>query len=112
MLDSMDSTGRGGVVTTQSLAVELQAGGLTQEHVEYVSRVVSEQGMLWGWAVELGLLDAFFFASPPPPPQVVDHLNHEGRGIVEFLDYLTYVPLFVEIHDSICGNPLDVSRTK
>ena len=33
----MDSTGRGGVVTTQSLAVELQAGGLTQEHVEYVS---------------------------------------------------------------------------
>ena len=37
LLDSMDSTGRGGVVTTQSLAVELQAGGLTQEHVEYVS---------------------------------------------------------------------------
>ena len=32
----MDSTGRRGVVTTQSLAVELQAGGLTQEHVEYV----------------------------------------------------------------------------
>ena len=43
---------------------------------------------------------------------VVGRLNHEGRGIVEFLDYLTYVPLFVEIHDSISGNPLDFSRTK
>ena len=37
LLDSMDSTGRGGVVTTDSLSVELQAGGLTQEHVVYVS---------------------------------------------------------------------------
>ena len=68
----------GGVVTTGSLAVELQAGGLTTEHVEFV----------------------------------VDRLNHEGKGLVEFLDYLTYVPLFVEIHDSIYGNPLDFSRTK
>ena len=33
--------------------------------------------------------------------QVVDRLNHQGKGVVEFLDYLTYVPLFVEIHDSI-----------
>ena len=53
-----------------------------------------------------------FISLPSTLLQVVDHLNHEGRGIVEFLDYLTYVPLFVEIHDSICGNPLDVSRTK
>lgn len=68
----------GGVVTSSSLAVELQAGGLTQDHVEFV----------------------------------VDRLNHEGKGLVEFLDYLTYVPLFVEIHDSIHGNPLDFSRTK
>ena len=68
----------GGVVTSRSLAVELQAGGLTQDHVEFV----------------------------------VDRLNHEGKGLVEFLDYLTYVPLFVEIHDAIYGNPLDFSRTK
>ena len=47
LLDSMDSTGRGGVVTTQSLAVELQAGGLTQEHVEYVSYCTT-QHMEWG----------------------------------------------------------------
>ena len=65
-------------MTTNSLAVELQAGGLTEEHVVYV----------------------------------VDRLNHEDKGIVEFLDYLTYVPLFVEIHDTISGNPLDFSRTK
>ena len=65
-------------MTTSSLAVELQAGGLTAEHVDYV----------------------------------VNRLNHEDKGIVEFLDYLTYVPLFVEIHDNISGNPLDFSRTK
>ena len=68
----------GGVVTSSSLAVELQAGGLTMEHVEFV----------------------------------VNRLNHQNKGIVEFLDYLTYVPLFLEIHDSISGNPLDFSRTK
>lgn len=77
MADAQSSE-QGGVVTTDSLAVELQAGGLTAEHVDFV----------------------------------VERLNHEGRGIVEFLDYLTYVPLFVEIHDSIYGNPLDFSRTK
>ena len=44
--------------------------------------------------------------------QVVDRLNHDKKGLVEFLDYLTYVPLFVEIHDSVCGNPLDFTRTK
>ena len=44
--------------------------------------------------------------------QVVDRLNHDNKGLVEFLDYLTYVPLFVEIHDSVCGNPLDFTRTK
>lgn len=77
LLDDMDGH-RGGVVTINSLSIELTAGGLTQEHVDYVC----------------------------------NHLNHESRGLVEFIDYLTYVPLFVEIHDSICFNPLDVSRSK
>ena len=58
--------------------MELQAGELTVDHVDFV----------------------------------VDRLNHEGKEFVEFLDYLTYVPLFVEIHDSIYGNPLDFSRNK
>lgn len=78
LADDESSGHEGGVVTTSSLAVELQAGGLTAEHVKFV----------------------------------VDRLNHEDKGIVEFLDYLTYVPLFVEIHDTISGNPLDFSRTK
>ncbi len=78
LADAETQEHEGGVVTTGSLSVELQAGGLTGEHVDFV----------------------------------VDRLNHENRGLVEFLDYLTYVPLFVEIHDSISGNPLDFSRTK
>ena len=36
LLDDMDSGERDGVVTVASLAVELQAGGLTEEHVEFV----------------------------------------------------------------------------
>ncbi|XP_065843895.1 uncharacterized protein [Oscarella lobularis] len=43
---------------------------------------------------------------------VVDRLDKEKTGRIEFLDYLVYVPLFVEIHDSICGNPFEFSRTK
>ena len=36
LLDDMNSGERDGVVTVASLAVELQAGGLTEEHVEFV----------------------------------------------------------------------------
>ena len=32
--------------------------------------------------------------------------NREKKGFVDFLDFLTYVPLFVEIHESILTNPL------
>ena len=46
------------------------------------------------------------------PLQVTDRLNYEGRGTVQFLDYLTYVPLFIEIHDNINDNPLDFSRNR
>ena len=35
----MDSGERDGVVTVGSLAVELQAGGLTEEHVEFVRQL-------------------------------------------------------------------------
>jgi hypothetical protein len=31
--------------------------------------------------------------------------NRENKGYVDFLDFLTYVPLFVEIHESILSNP-------
>eukprot|EP00117_Sycon_ciliatum_P006804 scpid24567/ scgid10177/ len=43
---------------------------------------------------------------------VTNHLNREKKGLVEFLDYLTYVPLFLEIHGSIVSNPLDQNRDK
>ena len=32
--------------------------------------------------------------------------NSENRGYVDFLDFLTYVPLFVELHEAILQNPL------
>lgn len=41
LLDDMNSEERGGVVTVASLAVELQAGGLTEEHVEFVCCILA-----------------------------------------------------------------------
>lgn len=32
--------------------------------------------------------------------------NREGKGYVDFLDYVTYVPLFIEIHEKIIKDPL------
>lgn len=43
---------------------------------------------------------------------VVDKFNREGKNYVDFLDYLTYVPLFIEIHDYICNDPLNLDRTR
>ena len=36
----------------------------------------------------------------------------QGQGIVEltFMDYLTYMPLFLEIHESILANPLELEH--
>lgn len=38
--------------------------------------------------------------------QVMSKFNREGKGYVDFLDYVTYVPLFVEIHEKIIKDPL------
>lgn len=38
---------------------------------------------------------------------LLDQFVNKGNGVVEFLDFLTHIPLFVEIHQHICGNPLD-----
>eukprot|EP00118_Oscarella_pearsei_P004508 m.19460 g.19460 ORF g.19460 m.19460 type:complete len:850 (+) comp27843_c0_seq3:1-2550(+) len=89
------SENEAGVVTSSALAIELHAGGLTKEHEDYVKYKALR---------EKQLLSLFF--------QVVDRLDKEKNGCIEFLDYLVYVPLFVEIHDSICGNPFEFSRTK
>ena len=94
------------MVTVSSLAVELQAGIHIIHHT--LSLLPSKPS---------------HFPLPHSPhtsggltqehvEYVCDHMNHEDRGLVEFLDYLTYVPLFVEIHDNISDNPLDFTRTK
>ncbi len=38
LLANHNDDGEDGVVTTSALGIELQAGGLTDEHVQYVSR--------------------------------------------------------------------------
>ncbi|ELU03965.1 hypothetical protein CAPTEDRAFT_211818 [Capitella teleta] len=42
---------------------------------------------------------------------VVGKFNREKKGIVDFLDFLIYVPLFIEIHSRIIDNPLDGDRS-
>ncbi|CAL1536467.1 unnamed protein product [Lymnaea stagnalis] len=37
---------------------------------------------------------------------VLNKFNRDSKGIIDFLDFVTYVPLFVEIHKRIINNPL------
>ena len=39
-------------------------------------------------------------------PQVTEKLNVEGKGTVDFLDFLTYIPLFIDLHETIVSDPL------
>ncbi|XP_064652020.1 uncharacterized protein LOC135502839 isoform X2 [Lineus longissimus] len=48
--------------------------------------------------------------SPEHTKYVLSKFNRERKGVVDFLDYLTYVPLFIEIHDRIISDPLSESR--
>ena len=34
--------------------------------------------------------------------------DREGRNFVDFLDFLSYLPLFVEIHERIIHEPLEM----
>lgn len=61
-------------INISELMVEFEAGGVTEEHVEYARSK---------------------FAS---------------RSHFDLLDYLTYIPLFVYIHDRIVQNPFDKSK--
>jgi len=38
--------------------------------------------------------------------QVLTKFNREMRGVVDFLDFVTYVPLFILIHRRIISHPL------
>ena len=42
--------------------------------------------------------------------EVRDKLGHMKS--LDLLDFLTYVPLFLMIHESVVENPLDMSRNK
>lgn len=39
-------------------------------------------------------------------------LHKEGMMSLTFLDYLAYIPLFLDIHDTIVDNPLDDSKRR
>ena len=41
---------------------------------------------------------------------IVNKFSENGKCFVDFLDFLTYIPLFMEIHDTINSNPLDLDR--
>ena len=42
--------------------------------------------------------------------EVKDRLKH--LKALDLLDFLTYIPLFIMIHESVVDNPLDFSRRK
>ena len=42
----------------------------------------------------------------------MDTLLSEGLDSLSFLDYLAYIPLFLDIHDTIVGNPLEDTRSR
>ncbi|XP_072028233.1 uncharacterized protein [Amphiura filiformis] len=67
-----------GEIPLYNMKVELEAGGLSPEHVK----------------------------------MVVDKLGREGKQTVDFLDFLTYILLFVDIHDYILSDPLNASRDR
>eukprot|EP00043_Microstomoeca_roanoka_P016890 m.174637 g.174637 ORF g.174637 m.174637 type:complete len:1017 (-) comp16541_c0_seq1:891-3941(-) len=44
--------------------------------------------------------------------EVLEQITKEGLDELTFLDYLAYIPLFLDIHDAILDNPLDDSRNR
>ena len=43
---------------------------------------------------------------------IIEKFTEGGKEEVDFLDFLTYIPLFVEIHDTINSNPFETTRDK
>ena len=41
---------------------------------------------------------------------MIQKFSENGRDTIDFMDFLTYLPLFVEIHGSIIHNPLETER--
>ena len=40
----------------------------------------------------------------------MEKFTRERKGVVDFLDFLTYVPLFIEIHGRIINDPFSEER--
>ncbi|KAK3087600.1 hypothetical protein FSP39_008112 [Pinctada imbricata] len=45
--------------------------------------------------------------TPEHTSYVISKFNREGKGFIDFLDYVMYVPLFIEIHERIISDPLN-----
>eukprot|EP00055_Hartaetosiga_balthica_P017355 m.115841 g.115841 ORF g.115841 m.115841 type:complete len:785 (+) comp9295_c0_seq13:121-2475(+) len=43
---------------------------------------------------------------------IIDKFTEDGKDDVGFMDFLTYIPLFLEIHDTINDNPFETKRDK
>lgn len=71
MADKSQKLAPKGYVPLRSLCIELAAGGVERENIEYCKK----------------------------------KFDREGKNYVDFLDWLIYVPLFVEIHTRIVSNP-------
>eukprot|EP00037_Helgoeca_nana_P029209 m.347573 g.347573 ORF g.347573 m.347573 type:complete len:1593 (+) comp27925_c0_seq4:270-5048(+) len=50
--------------------------------------------------------------SPEHEKVIIDRFSEDGKLYVDFLDFLTYLLLFLEIHETINENPFDDRRTK
>ena len=42
----------------------------------------------------------------------MEKFGEDGQTWVDFMLYICYIPLFLEIHDEINGNPLNDVRNK
>lgn len=50
--------------------------------------------------------------SPEHEKIIIAKFSEGGKAYVDFLDFLTYIPLFIEIHGTINENPFDDTRDK
>lgn len=90
MADKSQKLAPKGYVPIRALCVELAAGGVERENIEYVKKMEE---------IRKTFFDFLFLF------QCKKKFDREGKNYVDFLDWLLYVPLFVEIHQRIITNP-------
>ena len=50
--------------------------------------------------------------SPEHEAIIIAKFSEGGKTYIDFIDFLTYILLFLEIHDTITANPFNDTRTK